>query len=118
LTLDEPINGLGPSGIIEIGNFFEENKEYDIGKYFDEKIIILINVSDDILTKHINDRKSRNVTGDYLKVDVFAMKRNIEKRFNEMPSDFIKYVANITIDNDYEHEYEKIMVFLSTYLHT
>jgi hypothetical protein len=63
-------------------DFFDEHKEYDIGKYFDRKIIILINVSDDLLTNNINDRKSRGATGDYLKVDMFAMKNNIEKRFN------------------------------------
>jgi adenylate kinase family enzyme len=100
----------------DILNVFDENKEYDIGKYFDRKIIILMNVSDDILTKNINDRKLRNIMGDYLKVDMFEMKKNIEKRFNEMPNDFIKYAANITVENNYENENEKITAFLSTCL--
>ena len=77
---------------------------------------MIINDSDDLLTENINDRKSRGATGDYLKVDMFAMKNNIEKRFNEMPNDYIKYVANITIENDYKDEYEKIMAFLASHL--
>ena len=102
----------------DILNFFDEHKEYDIGKYFDKKIIILINVSDDILTKNINERKARGATGDYLKVDMFAMKKNIEKRFNEMPSGYKKYVANIVSENDYDVEFEKILEFLTANLQT
>ena len=97
---------------------FDENKEYDIGKYFGKKIIIIMNVSDSILMKNINDRKSRGATGDYLNVDMFEMKRNIEKRFNEMPNDFVKYVANVNVENDYEYEYEKMIKFLSPHIRT
>lgn len=68
-----------------------------------------MNVSDKILTENINYRRSMGVTGDYLKVDMFAMKKRIEKRFYELPDDFIKYVANITNDN---------LAFLLTHLCT
>ena|GEM_PF-1782433 len=101
----------------DILNVFDENEEYGIGKYFDKKIVILMNVSDDILMNNIAERKSRGATGDYLKVDMFVMKKNIEKRFNEMPDDFIKYISNVNIENDYEDEYGKIIAFLSGNLH-
>jgi len=97
-------------------NVFDENNEYNIGKYFNKKIIILLNVSDNILTKNINDRKLMGATGDYLNVDMFEMKKNIEKQFNEMPSDYEKYVANIDVENDYDIEYEKILDFLTIHL--
>ena len=72
-----------------------------------------MNVSDDILMNNINDRKSQNVTGDYLKIDMFAMKKDIEHYFNETAPDFIKYIANINTIDDYEYEYQKIIAFLS-----
>lgn len=102
----------------DILNFFDEGKKYDIGMYFDKKIIILINVSDDILLRNINDRKLRGVTGDYLNVDVIKTKREIENKFNEKKNGFIKYIANINIVDDYEHEYDKIIAFLSDCLRT
>ena len=72
-----------------------------------------MNVSDDILTKNINDRKAQGATGDYLKIDIFAMKKDIENKFNEKTNSFVKYIANINIIDDYEHEYQRIIVFLS-----
>ena len=100
----------------DILNMFDENKEYDIGKYFDKKIIVLMNVSADILKKNIDDRKSRGVTGEYLKMDMLAMKKDIENKFNGFENGFIKYVANIDIIDDYEEEYKKIVAFLTNCL--
>lgn len=97
-------------------NFIKE--EYDIGKYFDKKIIILLNISDDLLKSNINERKSRGAAGDYLKVDMFAMKNDIKNKFNEIESGFIKYVANINIVDDYEEHYNKIITFLPDCLRT
>jgi len=97
----------------DILNVFNGQEDYDISKYFDKKIIILMNVSDDILTKNINDRKARGATGDYLKVDMFAMKKEIENKFNEKTNSFVKYISNINIFDDYEHEYQRIIGFLS-----
>jgi len=97
----------------DILNVFNGQEDYYISKYFDKKIIILMNVSDDILTKNINDRKARGATGDYLKVDMFAMKKEIENKFNEKTNSFVKYISNINIFDDYEHEYQRIIGFLS-----
>jgi thymidylate kinase len=100
----------------DILNVFNGEISHDISGYFDKKILILINVSDDILTKNINDRKARGVTGDYLKVDMFAMKKDIENKFNKTKNDFIRYVANIDTVDDYDNEYKKIIAFLSEHL--
>jgi len=100
----------------EIHNLINKKRELEISKYFNKMIIILLNVSDDILTVNLNDRKSRNITGDYLNVDMFAMKKDIERHFNEVADDFIKYTANINIVDDYESEYQRIITFLSANL--
>jgi hypothetical protein len=74
-----------------------------------------MNVSNDILTKNINERKLNDIykTGDYLKIDMFEMKKDIENYFNELTNGFIKYVANINTVDDYETEHQKIIAFLS-----
>lgn len=97
----------------EIYNLINEKRELEISRCFDKMIIILMNVSDDILMENINERKSRGVTGDYLKIDIFAMKKDIENHFNEVTNDFIKYIANINIVDDYQREYQKIITFIS-----
>ncbi|MCL2603499.1 MAG: AAA family ATPase [Defluviitaleaceae bacterium] len=102
----------------EIYNLINKNRELEISKYFDKMIIILINVSNDILTANLNDRKSRNIVGDYLKIDMFEMKKSIENHFNEIPMDFIKYIVNVNIVDDYEFEYKKIIAFLIDNLRT
>ena len=100
----------------DIINVFNGKTSHDISGYFDKNIIILMNVSDGILTENINARKSRGATGDYLKVDMFAMKKNIEIKFNELSNNFIKYIANINTVDDYEYEYQNIITFLSEHL--
>ena len=102
----------------DILNVFDLTTSHDISGYFDKKLVILMNVSDDILTRNINERKSRGATGDYLKVDMFAMKNDIENKFNGLANDFVKYISNINILDDYESEYQNIIAFLSGNLRT
>jgi len=92
-------------------------RDIEISRYFDEMVIILLNVSDDLLTKNLSERKARGVTGDYLKIDIFAMKKEIENHFNKLERDCIKYIANINTAEDYEVEYQKIINFLADKFH-
>ncbi|MCL2386991.1 MAG: AAA family ATPase [Defluviitaleaceae bacterium] len=89
----------------------------EISRYFDEMAIILLNVSDDLLTKNLNERKARGATGDYLKIDIFAMKKEIENHFNKVEGDYIKYIANVNTAEDYDVEYQKIIDFLADKFH-
>ena len=121
--IDRAKNGEFTSPVIvehaEVYNLINKNRDIEISKYFDEMIVILLNVSDEILTKNFEHRKLQDaiVVGDYLKIDMFEMKREIESYFNEHISDFAKYVANINSIDDYELEYEKIVDFLADNLH-
>jgi len=88
-------------------------RDIEISRYFDKMIIILLNVSDDLLTNNLNERKARGATGDYLKIDIFAMKKEIENHFNNLKGNHNKYVANINTFDDYDIEYRKIIAFLT-----
>jgi len=77
-----------------------------------------MNVADEILIKNIKDRKSRNEKGDYLKIDMFSMKKDIEIYFNKITNDYIKYITNINTVDDYELEFQKIITFISDILRT
>jgi len=108
-------NDFTPPVIIEhaeIYNLLNENREHEISKYFDQIIVILMNVSEDLLVQNLNDRKSRNVIGDYLNIDMLDMKKQIEEYFNETSFSF-KYIADINTVDDYKYQYEKIMRLLS-----
>ena len=96
----------------EVYNMVNKDRDLEISRYFDKMIVILINVSDDILAQNIEDRKSKNVVGDYLKIDMLAMKKDIEHHFNEVINDCAKYIANINTIDDYESEYHKITAFI------
>jgi len=91
----------------EILNFMD-----DIKIYFKNIIIILLNVSDNILIENLNLRKSKNITGDYLKVNILEMKKSIETQFNKIEYDCKKYIANINLYEDYKYEYNNIIDFI------
>ena len=97
----------------EVYNLVNNKREYEISRYFNKMIIILLNVSDYLLIKNLNDRKLRGTTGDYLKIDMFAMKKDIENYFNEISNEYTKYIVNIKNIDDYEYEYNKIITFLT-----
>jgi len=84
----------------------------DIYKYFDEIIILLLNVSDKILLENRNFRMSQNITGDYLKFDILQQKKYIEADFNNINNKYIKYIANINERKDYDIEYNNIIRLL------
>jgi len=84
----------------------------DINSYFDKQIIILLNVCDDILINNLNIRKLNNGVGDYLNVDIFEMKKDIEKQFAKLKDDKITYTADIIENSDYDIEYENIIEFI------
>jgi tRNA A37 threonylcarbamoyladenosine biosynthesis protein TsaE len=106
-----------PPPIIEHAEIYlllNDKREIEISRHFDKMIVVLLNVSDDILTKNLNERKASGSTGDYLKIDIFAMKKEIERHFNEVEGDYIKYIANINCVDEYEDEYKKIVTFLAS----
>jgi hypothetical protein len=57
----------------------------------------------------LNTRKSQNITGDYLKVDILEMKKYILEQFNKIDKGYIKYIANIKVLEDYDLEYKNII---------
>jgi len=89
----------------------------DIVRYFDKQIMILLNVSEKILTDNLDNRKSKSIIGDYLNVDICQMKKNIIKKFEELKGEKITYVVDITDHSDYERACENIVEFLSSNLH-
>lgn len=99
----------------EIYNLINKNRDLEISRYFDKILIIVMNVSDDILTNNLNERKSRELIGDYLNIDMFAMKKDIENYINDN-NDYTKYILNINSIDDYEGEYHKVISFLSDIL--
>jgi hypothetical protein len=101
----------------EVYNLLTAERTHNISDKFDKIIAILLNVSDDILTTNLADRKSRGATGDYLKIDIFDMKKQVEHHFNGMNCN-VKYISTINSFDDYEHEYKKIIDFLSDKLRT
>jgi len=81
----------------------------DLNKYFENLIIILLEVSDSILVTNFNSRKEQNAIGNYPPETVFTQKKYIEELFNNIGNKYIKYTANINDRKDYEIEYNKII---------
>ena len=90
----------------------------DIADYFDKLIIILLNVSETVLTYNMNTRKQNNAIGDYLNIDIFETKREIQQQFENLKYNKITYVADIIKNNDYDIEFKNIIEFLSVYIQT
>jgi len=88
----------------------------DITDCFDKLIIILLNTSDTVLADNINMRKQNNIIGDYLNIDIFESKKEIQKQFETLKYDKIIYVADITKNNDYGIEFKNIIEFLSLHI--
>jgi adenylate kinase family enzyme len=93
---------------VEILSYIEE-----INIYSNKVIVILLNVSDNILNQNLEKRKSQNIQGDYLKYDILYIKKDIEEKFKNINIDCVKYVADINAYEDYNLEYNKIISILS-----
>jgi cytidylate kinase len=120
-----------PNGILGIKHEIKTNKNNDIvliehveilniiddiKKYIKNLFIILLNVSDNILIKNLEMRKSKNITGDYLRADILGIKKEIEKKFNNIIYGCEKYTANINKCEDYDIEYDKIIKKISIHI--
>jgi len=86
----------------------------DINKHFEKIIIFLLNVSDNILSENLNSRKSQNITGNYLNVDIFNLRKYYEEQFNNI-NNHEKYKLNINNYEDYDLVYIDIIQKLSIY---
>jgi uridine kinase len=103
-------------GVLLIEHFEILNIINDIDKNFKKIIIILLNVSDSILIENLNTRKSQNITGNYLKVDILERKKYILEQYNKINDDYEKYIANIEVYEDYDLEYNKIINIIKNYI--
>jgi len=86
-----------------------------IEEYFTKIIIILLNVSEDVLIKNFNERKLYN-TIKYPFETVLDRKKYIKELFVELKNDYEKYIVDINTYDDYGLAYNYIMNILSKYI--
>lgn len=86
-----------------------------IEEYFTKIIIILLNVSEDVLIKNFNERKLYN-TIKYPFETVLDRKKYIKELFVELKNDYEKYIVDINTYDDYDLAYNYIMNILSKYI--
>ena len=85
----------------------------EINKYFENVVIILLNVSNNILIENFNSRKSRNTINSYHLETVLTWKKYIEYDFNKVKNNYINYILDINTNDDYVSAHNNIINFLS-----
>jgi len=85
----------------------------EINKYFKNIVIILLNVSNNILKENFNSRESRNTINNYPFEAVLSWKKYIEDEFNKVKNNYINYVVDINTNDDYVSAHNNIIIFLS-----
>ncbi len=91
----------------DILNYFDEIK-----KYYQNIILIYLNISDKILIKNYNIRKDNKAVGDFINIDNIKLKKDIEKEIKNLKSEVI--YLNISKMSDYDTEYTKLINIIKT----
>jgi len=87
----------------------------EINKYFENIVIVLINVSNSILIDNFKKRELENTIGSYSIETVLAWKKYIEDDFNKVKNNYINYIVDINANDDYDSAHNNIIKFLSMY---
>ena len=87
-----------------------------ITKHFTLISVVYIQISEDLMQAHIQQRIAKGGTGDFILIDPIEMKQEIEKAISMLPEKTSLWIMRINSDKDYPVETERILLELRNFL--
>jgi len=88
-----------------------------IAGYYNDIVVFYLDVSEDLLNSHKNQRIKEGIKGDFIRFDPVEMKKDIERQLSEYNNDVTSIkIFKIKQDKDYEEVKSLITDCIGSYL--